>query len=339
MPTILDVARKANVSAMTVSRVINGSGPVNEETRRRVEQAMKELDYYPNSNARSLVKKETRLLSLLITDITNPFYTTLARGAEDAAKRLGYRLIFCNSDEDPAKEKEYIEMLLSTQVDGVLFAPSGDDSLKNLRLLRKQGIPFVLIDREVPNLECDKVLGDSMLGAHKLMEHLIENGHRRIACITGPKHISTARDRLQGYLATLKLHDLEIDPSMIIETEYTLGSHQEVMQKLLELQTLPTAIFAANNFVALGAIKELRKHGWKVPEDISVVCFDDLDLLQDLDPFLTVAKQPSYDFGVFGVQMLVERILGTATSNFRTIVLPPEIIIRRSSRNINAALE
>ncbi|MDB5084782.1 MAG: LacI family transcriptional regulator [Bacilli bacterium] len=333
MSTILDVARLANVSAMTVSRVINGSARVNEQTRLRVQEVMQQLQFYPNSNARGLVLKETRLLALLISDITNPFFTTLARGAEDEAKRLGYRLIFGNSDENIGKEKEYLEMLLSTRVDGVLIAPSGDDSFENLQLLQNKELPFVIIDRDIPGLSCDKVLGDSLLGTHQIMEHLIAQGHRRIAYLSGSKHISTSRLRLQGYTEVLAKHGLQVDPSLVVETNYKLSGGQEAVQHLLQLTNLPTAIFAANNFLAVGAIKELREHGLRVPDDLSVVCFDDLDLLSDLNPFLTVAAQPSYDFGVKAVELLIDRIGGSATDH-RQIVLPPQLIIRRSSRSI-----
>lgn len=168
MVTIYDIAKKANCSAMTVSRVINNTGRVSEATRRRILRIMKEMNYVPNTMARSLVLQETRILSLIITDITNPFYTSLARGAEDAALQLGYKLLLANSDENVEKEKEYIETMLSTRVDGVLFAPSSDASLTNLQRFTHQGIPLVLLDREVPGIECDTVLGDNVGGAVRL---------------------------------------------------------------------------------------------------------------------------------------------------------------------------
>jgi LacI family transcriptional regulator len=331
MATIVDVARKANVSPMTVSRVINGTGRVKEETRRRVLKAMEELHYYPNQNARGLVKKQTQMIWLLITDITNPFFTTLARGAEDTANLLGFRMLFGNSDENIAKEKDYVEMMLSSRVDGVLFTPSGDESHKHLHLLNKYKIPFVVIDREVPGIASDKVIGDNLLGTRLLMRHLFELGHTRIACFCGPRDIFTARQRLAVYLEELKLQGIPEDPSLIIETNYKADGGRKAVEQLLKLPEPPTAIFAANNLIALGAIQSLQAHGWRVPEEISVVSFDDLGVGTDLDPFLTVVTQPAYDFGAIGMRLLCDRIRGTAPADWRQIVLPPQLIVRKSS--------
>ncbi|WP_134701318.1 LacI family DNA-binding transcriptional regulator [Ammoniphilus sp. YIM 78166] len=331
MATIVDVARKAQVSPMTVSRVINGTGTVKEETRKRVIEAMEELHYYPDYNARGLVKKKTNLLYLLMTDITNPFFTTLARGAEDQANRHGYRLLFGNSDESLDKEKEYVEMLLSTKVDGVLFAPSGDDSLKHLQTLRKHNIPFVILDRYVPGIESDQVLGDNLLGARLLMEHLIQQGHRSIACLCGPQHISTARDRLKGYRESLLLNGIPYDSALVMETDYKLESGRFAMETLLSRESYPSAILAANNLVAIGVIQALQRRGFSIPEQMRVVTFDDLGPLSILHPFLTIVSQPAYDFGSMGVQLLLDRIHGTGPKEWRTIVLPPQFIDHQSS--------
>jgi LacI family transcriptional regulator len=331
MTTIYDVAKKANVSAMTVSRVINNTGRISEKTRQRVRKVMEELHYVPNSMARSLVLQETKLLSLLITDITNPFYTTVARGAEDAAKQYGYRLLLCNSDEDLAKEKDYVEMLLSTRADGVLIAPAGDMSAEHLRRLEKHGVPYVMLDREVPGIQSDTILGNSRDGARQLVEHLIGLGHRRIALINGPRQVSTARGRQMGYVEALKLNGLDIDSGLIVEMGYKQFDATGTVNKWLELPDRPTAIFAANNFLAVGVIQTLRRMGLRVPRDMSVVCFDDLGIASELNPFLTVAAQPAYQFGSMGIQFLIERIRGEAGPEWRKIILPPELIVRSSS--------
>jgi len=209
MVTIYDIAAKAGVSAMTVSRVINNTGKISDKTRLKVQRVMEELHYVPNQMARSLVLQQSNLLFLLITDITNPFYTTLARGAEDAAKLQGYRLLFGNSDGSVEKEKDYLDTILTTRADGVLVAPAGDPSLPHLETLRKHRIPFVLLDREVPGIDSDVVLGDSKEGARKLVNHLVAMGHRRIAFINGSYEVSSARVRLEGYREALKLNDIE----------------------------------------------------------------------------------------------------------------------------------
>lgn len=339
MVTIYDIAKKANCSAMTVSRVINNTGKVSDATRRRVLKIMEEMNYVPNTVARSLVLQQSKLLSLLITDITNPFYTALARGAEDAARQLGYRLLLANSDENLEKEKEYIDTVLAARVDGVLIAPAGDDSLDHLRKLRTHRIPFVMLDREVPGIESDTVLGDSKEGARQLCEHLIELGHRRIAFINGLPSVSTARLRLEGYKESLKLYNIPFDETIVYETGYIRPDTETKMEGIIDsvLHTVdrPSAILAASNFMALSAIRTLRNRGVQVPEDISVVCFDELEAGFVADPFMTVAAQPAYDFGYIGIQMLVERIGTDDVKEWRKIMLP-STLRKRGSAIMNA---
>lgn len=332
MITIYDIAEKAGVSAMTVSRVINNTGRISEATRKRVKKVMEELHYIPNSMARSLVLQKTKILSLLITDIMNPFYTTIARGAEDAALRAGYRLLFANSDEDYAKEKGYVDMMLSTRVDGVLFAPTGDYSLENLLQLQKHNIPFVVLDREIPGIEADLVLGDSKEGARKLVEHLIELGHRRIAMINGSPDVSTARLRYTGYREAHLLSGLAVEDSLVIHRNFRDFQDESALDALIHHENPPTAIFAANNMLAIGAIQALRKRGLQVPSDLSLVCFDDFGHTDVLNPFLTVASQPAYQFGALGMQLLIERIEGEATQEHRKMILPSELLIRASTQ-------
>ncbi|MEC0107452.1 LacI family DNA-binding transcriptional regulator [Paenibacillus taichungensis] len=331
MITIYDIAKKANVSAMTVSKVINQTGRISPATRDRVQQVIEELGYIPNSNARSLVLQRTQMLSLLITDITNPFYTTLARGAEDAANLRGYRLLFSNSDEDYDKEKNYVETILSTRVDGVLFAPAGDRSLNHLKQLQERNIPFVILDRTVPGITSDVIAGDSRDGALQLIRYLTNLGHRYIALVNGSSEVSTARLREEGYMEGLREAELPFDEGLILRTGYRDFSDEVGIDSLLAHQHKPTAIFAANNMLAIGVIRLLRKRGLRVPEDISVVCFDDLDLASAFDPFLTVAAQPAYDFGAIGMQMLIDRIEGKAPEEPQTVIMPSELRIRASA--------
>ncbi|PYI55150.1 LacI family DNA-binding transcriptional regulator [Paenibacillus flagellatus] len=330
MVTIYDIAKQANVSAMTVSKVINNTGKISEKTRARVKKIMEEMNYVPNSMARSLVLQETKMLSLLIPDITNPFFTTLARGAEDAAMRLGYKLLFGNSDESLTKEKEYVDMILSTRVDGVLFSAASDLSEPHLQTLRKHRIPFVLLDREVPGVESDAVTGNSREGARKLVEHLVGLGHRRIALVNGSLSVSTARDRLDGYKDALKLNDIPFDESLAFESSYKHFEDEGMLRRMLELPDPPTAVFAGNNFLAVGLIRKLLELGVKVPDRMSVVCFDDLGA-SVIDPFFTVASQPAYQFGAMGIQLLVDRIKGATTPEWKKLVLPSELIVRGSS--------
>lgn len=337
MVTIYDVAAKASVSAMTVSRVINNTGKISEKTRAKVKRVMEELGYVPNQTARSLVLQETKLLFLLITDIMNPFYTTLARGAEDAAKKSGYRLLFGNSDENLQKESDYVTTILTARVDGVLVAPAGDPSLPHLETLRKHRVPFVLLDREVPGIECDIVLGDSKDGARMLVEHLVSQGHRRIAMVNGSPSISSARLRLQGYQDGLKLNDLSYNERYVYETSFgPLNDLTEMEQWIDQMDPPPTAIVAGNNVLAVEAMRLLQRRGISVPGDISIVCFDDLGPYSEIEPFLTVAAQQAYQFGYMGMKMLIERIQERETTlPWKKIVLPADLIIRRSVKEID----
>ncbi|MCR2806461.1 LacI family DNA-binding transcriptional regulator [Paenibacillus soyae] len=338
MVTIYDIAAKAGVSAMTVSRVINNTGKISEKTRAKVKRVMEEMNYVPNQTARSLVLQQTKLLFLLITDITNPFYTTLARGAEDAAKKHGYRLLFGNSDESLEKEADYVTTILTTRVDGVLLAPAGDPSLPHLESLRKHNVPFVLLDREVPGMDCDIVLGDSKEGAKRLVEHLAEKGHRQIALVNGSSSISSARLRLQGYKEGLKLNELPFREEFVFETSFgQLGDLSDMTAWLERLDPMPTAILTGNNVLAVEAMRLLRAKGLRVPEDISIVCFDDLGPYSDVDPFLTVAAQQAYQFGYMGMGMLIDRIgERDGSSPWKKVVLPAELLVRRSVKDISS---
>jgi LacI family transcriptional regulator len=318
---------------MTVSRVINNSGKISDKTRVKVRLVMEELSYVPNQMARSLVLQHSNLLFLLITDITNPFYTTVARGAEDAAKKHGYRLLFGNSDESVEKEKDYVDTILTTRADGVLVAPAGDPSLPHLETLRKHQIPFVLLDREVPGMDSDIVLGDSKDGARKLVDHLTSQGHRRIAMINGSPYVSSARLRLEGYREALKLNNLPYYESYVLEKAFELRSDlSDIEAWLYRMDPLPTAIIAGNNVLAVEVIRTLHNIGVIVPDQMSLVCFDDLGPYSEIDPFLTVVAQQAYQFGFLGMQMLVERIQqrGEMAKPWKKIVLPSEMIVRRS---------
>jgi LacI family transcriptional regulator len=333
MVTIYDIAAKACVSAMTVSRVINNTGKISEKTRVKVRRIMEELNYVPNQMARSLVLQQSNMLFLLITDITNPFYTTLARGAEDAANKHGYRLLFGNSDESVDKEKDYLDTILATRADGVLVAPTGDSSLPHLETLRRHQVPFVLLDREVPGMDSDVVLGDSKDGARKLVDHLTSQGHRRIALINGSPYVSSARLRLEGYREALKLNDMTYDETYVLETAFEPRSDLSDIEAWLDrMDPLPTAIVAGNNVLAVEVIRTLHKRGIRVPEQMSLVCFDDLGPYSEIDPFLTVVAQQAYQFGYLGMQMLVERIQerGETRLPWKKVVLPADMIVRRS---------
>ncbi|MDQ5851701.1 MAG: LacI family transcriptional regulator, partial [Chloroflexota bacterium] len=327
MVTIQDVAAHAGVSAMTVSRVINKHARVASGTRRRVEQSISELGYVPNALARGLIQGRTRTIALIVSDISNPFFTEIARGVEDVAQRNGYAVILGNSDESTEKERLYVNAMLSNRTDGLLIAAAGRESRKTLDFLDKRGTRFVLIDRDVEGVQADAVVGDSVGGARMLTEHLIALTHRRIGLVAGPLEVSTARDRLRGYQEALRAHHIALDGTLVVESDYKRQGGYRAAQQLLALPIgqRPSAVLASNNFLAVGVIEGLRAARVKVPEDIAVVCFDDLELASALDPFLTVAAQPARTFGTVATQFLLERLEGTESLPRRKVVLPPEL--------------
>ncbi len=327
MPTIREVAKRAGVAPITVSRVINDGHSVSPETRQRVELAIAELDYIPNALGTSLRSKRTQTLALLLSDITNPFWTTVARGVEDTAHARGYHIILCNTDESAEKQEEYLTFLLKKQVDGFLLVPT---SRRSVSTLMKRKTPCVVLDRRFNDLDIDTVRGDSIGGAHTLTQHLLQLGHRCIALLTGPRDVSSAADRAAGYLRALEDAGL-IDLAQELWGSYSQAGGAELARQALALHPQPTAFFAGNNFIAVGAMRALAAAGLRVPEDISVVAFDDLPLAVMFDPFFTVAAQPAYDMGARATKLLLDRLDGGGPAGCQDIVLPTELIVRRSS--------
>jgi LacI family transcriptional regulator len=330
MSTIRDVARLAGVSTMTVSRVVNNSGYTSRETRLRVEQAVAELGYVPNAVARHLRSKRTKTLALVVSDITNPFFTTIARGVEDVAGPRGFGVMFCNTDESETEETGYLRMLIQRQVDGVLLVPASS-SAEPLRLLRAHDVPVVVLDRRVRSGGVDQVRCDSEDGAHTLARHLIELGHRRIAMLSGRRSISTAVDRVGGYQRALTEAGIPVDPQLVRYGGYGLAGGFLMAQEVLATSPRPTALLAANNFIAFGALRALREARLRVPDDMSLVCFDDLPEEWLIDPFLTVVDQPAYEMGRQAAELLFERLDAGVRTPSRSIIMPGKFIVRRST--------
>ena len=328
--TIKDVARLAGVSPMTVSRVINGGTRVSPATRRRVEDSISELGYVPSRLARGLIRQKTGTLALIVPDVANPFFTLVVRGAEDVARRAGYRIILCDTRADLELEREVIEEMIAHRVEGMAIAPVSDQSRPHLERLRNFGIEFVLVDRSVQGIDSDVVFGDNADGARRLVKHLLDLGHRRIGFIVESDDVSTARDRHQGYRDALHAAGLEVDETLIERAPADPEGGSTAMRRFLEHEHTPTAVFAVNNLVALGAIEAVRAAGLDVPDDVAFVCFDDIEHASRLYPFLTVMSQPAETLGTIGTQLLLDRIEGRAAGPPRIVVLPAQFLIRRS---------
>lgn len=333
MPTVLDVAKLAGVAPITVSRVINRSGYYSDETRKRVEAAAAELGYVQNSLARSLRSNRTNTIALIVSDITNPFFTSLARGVEDTASDAGYNVFFCNTDELSEEEEKYTQVLLQKQVDGFLLVPA-NSSPHSILIIQKHNIPLVLIDRWVPGVEVDTVRCDSVGGSYELVRLLVSLGHRSIAMISGPKNVSTSIDRVNGYRKALEEAGIPFEEAYVQYGEFNQSTGYELAKRVLGMNPRPTAIFGANNFIAIGIMKALNDLGIRVPDDISVVGFDDLPEPLVVSPFLTVASQPSYEMGCRATLLLLERLAEKDKSEQQQVILPTDLIVRGSTAKV-----
>lgn len=329
MPNLLDIAKRAGVAPITVSRVINNSGYVSQSTRERVETVVKELGYVPNTIARGLRSKRTHTLALVVTDITNPYFTSMARGVEDVAGASNYTVIYCNTDESEAKEEKYANMLAQRQVDGVLLVPSRGN-VKTIQFLKSNDINVVVLDRRVSGEGADVVYSDSKNGASRLTKLLIGLGHKRIAIIAGSRGVSTSEDRVVGYQQALSDAGLG-DTEFIYYGAFNEQSGYQLANQAMTQTPRPTAIFGGNNFVAMGAIKAIHDLNLDVPGDVSVVGFDDLPEFMFMKPFLTVARQPAYEMGRLAAEILLKRITGEMLEEHREFILPVEIVVRESS--------
>ena len=311
-----------------MSRVINNKGYVSAEKRQRVQAAILELNYIPNALGPSLRSKRTQTLALVLSDITNPFWTTVARGIEDRANQSGYHLIIGNTDESPEKQNDYLTFLMKKQVDGFLVVPA---SFSPLTLLTNHQIPFVILDRWIPGEHADSVRCDSVGGAYQLTQHLLELGHRRIGIITGRQDHSTALDRVEGARRAVEAAGLDESTLQVYWGEFTQACGYHYTEELLQTTPRPTAIFATNNFIAIGVMRRLREYQLDVPRDMSVVAFDDLPTAITIDPFFTVAAQPAYEMGQHATRLLLSRLNGGAAAEPQEVVLPVEMIVRKSS--------
>ena len=328
--TIKDVAREAGVSVGTASQALRGSSTVREATRRRVLAVSTRLRYQPSALARGLVTRRTHTVGLLISDIANPFFIRVVRAVEDVAQENGYNVILCNTDEDSTKETQYLRVLMEKRVDGIILATTAG-SLQAVRDVRWRRVPLVLFDRELPGLATDTVKVDSVLGGRLATEHLVGLGHRRIAIIHGPLVRSTGAERLQGYLLALKAAAIRPERALMREGNFKPDSGRALAGQLLQLSPPPTAIFCTNNLMTVGALQTLGERGVRIPAEMSLVGYDDMEWWTLTHPPLTTVGQPVYDLGREAMRLLLTQI-GASGERQRPqrLILKPELIVRDS---------
>jgi LacI family transcriptional regulator len=333
MSTIVEVARRASVSIATVSNVIRGTKRVSPELQERVRTAIRELDYYPNAIARGLKVKQTRMLGMVLPDITNPFFPGIIRGAEDIAFERGYFFITANTDEQIGRERRIVSALRSYRADGILLASAPGKDTSHIRSLITSGVSVVFLDRPVPAISADAVLLDNVGGARECVRHLIQEGNRRIAIITGPLKAENARERLHGYKEALRQADIPVDPALILEGDYRYESGNRLAKELMQSQPKSTAIFVCNGVMTLGVLNAFEELGVKYPKDISLATFDDLTLDHPAYSHLTAVVQPSYEMGARAATILIDRIEGRLVGDPVIVRVAPTLVIRESTRH------
>ncbi len=331
---IKDIARVANVSHTTVSRALNNKSRIRNETKEKILSIAKELGYRPNLIAKSLVMSRTRTLGLVITNIANPFYTELAQGIEKTATRLGYNIILCSTQSNISTEKQYIEMLRSKGVDGIIFSSAHIED-PNIVDLAEEGFPVVLVNRRtyhpIVKDKIDYVGVDNALGGFLAVEHLIRIGYKRIGMIGGSAESSVGLERLEGGKKALRVYGVEPRDEFFLEGNFLKKSGYQGAKQFLKMAEIPSAIFAMNDYMALGIYQAILEEGIRIPEDIALIGFNDIEFssIQGID--LSTIGQKKFEMGAIAVEMLVERIeKGDQNRPAKEVLLTPELIVRKT---------
>ena len=330
--TMKDVAKRAGVSIATASRVLNGHGYSSDDAKSRVNHAAQELGYRPNDIARSLKLKRTDTIGLVITDIVNPFYSILASGVLDAASKHGYHVIVSATDENPALESEYLQVLMEKRAIGVIAVCTGEN-LECWKEAQALGIKIVFVDRQIDEINfADIVLVDNLKGAYDAVASLIELGHRRIGIINGPITTTTGKQRLAGYIKAHEDAGVEIHDELLKIVTFKGESGHKAARELLSLKNPPSAIFATNNVLGQAAMFVINDRGLQIPEDISFIIFDDVPWASLTNPSVTVVSQPTYQLGYEGMELLHERLDPEegGQNEPKKLVLDPQLIVRES---------
>jgi LacI family transcriptional regulator len=334
--TIKEVAAKANISLATASRVLSGTGYASRETRMKVLKAAQELGYTPNELARNLKRNRTDTVGLMITDIVNPFYSYLADGVLDCARKNGFHVILCATDEDPKLEEEYLRVLIKQRAAGIIAVPTGEN-VEIYCQAYKMGVNLVLVDRELPGVEeADIFLVDNVKGAQEAIQYLIQLGHRRIGIINGPLTTTTGQGRLEGYKRAINGANIEIDDELIEIVTFKGESGFVAARKLLTLTNPPTAIFATNNVLGEATLHVIREMNLRIPQDISLIIFDDVPWTSLVNPSITVVSQPTYELGYLGMELIGQKIRNKDLNLKipRRSILSPKLIIRNSCMQV-----
>lgn len=330
MASIKDVALRAQVSTTTVSHVVNHTRFVSDKVRAEVEAAIRELGYVPSAVARSLKSNTTKTIGMLIPNCSNPYFAEIVRSVEDHCFGAGYTLILCNTDDDPHRQGAYLQVLSEKRIDGMIIISTGEDK-DLLRLLQGLPIPTVLLDREIEEVNCDLVETAHMQGGVMATEHLLGLGHRRIACLAGPADLNSSAQRIEGWRRALTDAGLGAElGDLLWHSDFSSQGGFTTMQSILASRPAPSAVFVCNDLMCIGALSAAHQAGVRVPQDLSLIGFDDIELAKFTSPTLTTIAQPKHRIGVAAVDMVLERIQDGRVQA-RQVILQPELIVRNST--------
>lgn len=340
--TIYDIANEVGLSTATISRVLSNSGyPVKEEVRVKVLEAAEKMNYSPNIVGRMLKKSSSMDIGVIIPTISNPFYSQIILGIELEARQKGYNILLCNSLRNAEIEKNYIDSLYQKQVKGIIISSIGENH-HLLKKIQESGVKVVVFDQDIEDLKCNKVGFDYIRGGLIAVEHLISMGHTNIAFITSPLNRKTRRETMEGYRLGIIKNGLAYEEMNVIVSEfeeesvtgtYEFENGKRLVKKFLELKERPTAIFAINDMTAFGAIQELSNNGINVPEDVSVIGFDNIEFSSMINPPLTTVNQPAFETGRQACKMLFDS-MDDNSSNRVSITLEPSLVMRKSVRKL-----
>ncbi|WP_166239472.1 LacI family DNA-binding transcriptional regulator [Paenibacillus turpanensis] len=333
--TVYDIAKEANVSVATVSRVLNDTAPVKHSTREKVNAVIKKYQFQPNALARSLISKATGMIGMILPDITNPFFPEVFKGAENEARANGYTIFLCNSGGDYRRESDYLSVLKEKRVDGILFLGGRinlsrcSPEMVNEVVELSQQIPMILINGSLPKSGLHRVMADEAAGAEMAVQHLIELGHQEIAFIGGVDYMTPTIHKVKAFKKKMLENRLRIREEWILHQDFSVKSGKELMTRLLQGHERPSAVFCVNDFNAVGAVKAAIEHGLTIPGEMSIVGYDDTPLSTTLIPELTTVTQQTYELGRQSVQLLHQMIHGEKIK--KITALQPQLVVRQST--------
>lgn len=329
MATMKQVAQRAAVSTTTVSHVINNTRVVSDDVRARVLAVIQELRYVPSAVARSLKNDRTHTIGMMVPNNSNPYFAEVIRGIEDAAFKLGYNVILCNSYDDPHKQVAYIRVLMEKRIDGLILVSSGTDP-ELVRFLAGDQIPTVLVDREIAGVAADFIESDHEQGGYLATSGLLELGHRAIACVAGPEWLPPSVDRVRGYQRALRAAGVAARSELLHYSDFTSEGGYAAFQRLLALPAPPSAVFACNDLMAIGGICAASEAGVAIPGRLSVIGYDDIALAAFSNPPLSTVGQPKQEMGALTARVLLERMLDPQLP-LRRELLQPKLVLRKST--------